>query len=201
MADKKESTEEKEGESSEGSSKGKSKKKLLIIVAAVVVLLIAGGAVFFLMGSKEAPKEGEEVAETVEVAKPKRLATLKLDPFIVNLSENISFLKVTMILEYDPEVFVRAEKNGEVGGEAHGGGGAGGEKKEEGPATPGRMAERQPMVRDAIIHTLSSKKVVDVITTEGKDKLKEELVEAINDAIGLPENPVVNVYFLDFIIQ
>ena len=200
MSDKKE---EKEGEGSEEGSKGKSKKKLLMIIIPVVVLLIGGAAAFFLMGGKEKPKEGEEAAEhAAEEAKPKKLATLKLDPFIVNLSENISFLKVTMILEYDPEILAKADKGAEgAHGEAEGGGGSGGEKKEEGGGASGRMAERQPMIRDAIIHTLSAKKVEDVISSDGKEKLKEELVEAINEAIGLPENAVVNVYFLDFIIQ
>ena len=197
MSDKKE---EKEGEAKEETPKGKSKKKLLMIIIPVVVLLIGGGAAFFLMGSKPAPKSGEEAEQPVEEAKTKKYVTLKLDPFIVNLSENISFLKVTMIIEFDPEIFAKGEKGGSAHGEAHGGGG-GGEEKKEGAGAPGRLTERQPMIRDAIIHVLSSKKVTDVITSEGKDKLKEELVETINEAIGLPENPVVNVYFLDFIIQ
>lgn len=197
MSEKKE---EKEGEG-EASPKGKSKKKLLLIIIPVLVLLIGGAAAFFLMGAKEPPKEGEEAAEHSEEAKPKKFATLKLDPFLVNLSENISFLKVTMIVEYDPEVFAKAEKLNGDHGEAHGGGGGGGAAKEEGGGAPPHFSQRQPMIRDAIIHVLASKKVEDVITSEGKEKLKEELVEAMNEALGLPENAIVNVYFMDFIIQ
>lgn len=153
------------------------------------------------MGKKEVPKDGEATEEAVEEVKPKKLATLKLDPFIVNLSENISFLKVTLLLEFDQLFNKAAGAKGEHD-EAHGGGGSGGESKgEAGGGAPPRLTERQPMIRDAIIHTLSAKKVSDVITSEGKEKLKEELIEAVNDAIGLPDNPVVNVYFLDFIIQ
>ena len=63
------------------------------------------------------------------------------------------------------------------------------------------MQAREPMMRDAVIRVLSSKKAVDVLSPEGKEKLKEELVEAINEAIGLEEGPVVNVYFTEFIIQ
>lgn len=84
---------------------------------------------------------------------------------------------------------------------AHGGGGAGGGAKEEGPGTHPHFMERQPMIRDAIIHVLASKKVQDVITNEGKERLKEELIEAINESLSLSEDPVVNIYFLEFIIQ
>lgn len=201
MAEKKtEKKDEKEGTEGEEAPKGKSKKKLLMILIPVILLLVGGGAAFFLMGGKPAAKEGES-EEVVEEAKPKKYATLKLDPFIVNLSENISFLKTTVILEFDPEIFILAEKAHAGHGEAHGGGGAGGGAKEEGGGAPARMTERQPMVRDAIIHTLSSKKVADIIDKEGKEKLKEELIESVNEAIGLPENPVVNIYFIEFIIQ
>lgn len=200
MADKKDKKED-EKEVVEEAPKKKSKKKL-ILIAAPVLLIIIGAAVFFLfMGKKEAVKTGEETEETAEESGERKLASLKIEPLIVNLSENISFLKVTMIVEYDPAIFAKAEKGSGEHAEAHGGGGSGGEKKEEGPATPPRFAERQPMIRDAIIRVLSSKKVSDVINTEGKEKLKEELIEAINEAIGLPENPVVNVYFTDFIVQ
>lgn len=195
MSEKKE---EKEGQAEGDAPKKKGKKKLILILVPVI-LLLGGGAAFFLLGGKEAPKEGEEVEEVVHEAKPRHLATLKLDPFIVNLSENISFLKVTMLLEYDPEIFAKAE-GGEAHGEAHGGGGSGGEKK-DGPAAPSLITERQPMIRDAVIHVLSSKKSADVLTVDGKEKLKEELIESINEALGLPENPIVNIYFLEFIIQ
>lgn len=203
MAEKKAAKkEEKEEADAADAPKPKSKKKLLLILIPVVLLLVGGGAAFFLMGGKPALKEGEEGTEEVVVeTKAHNLSTLKLDPFIVNLSENISFLKVTMILEYDPAIFAKAEKLEKAPGETHGGGGSGGEKKEEGGGIPPRLNERQPMVRDAVIHILSSKKVAEVLTSDGKEKLKEELIEAINDAIGLPENPVINVYFLEFIIQ
>ena len=147
MSDKKE---EKEGAEGEGAAKGKSKKKLLLILIPVILLLVGGGAAFFLMGGKEPPKEGEEgyVAEE-EVAKPKHFQTVKFEPFIVNLSENTSFLKCTMLIEFDPEIFTNAEKalGGDAHGEAHGGGGSGGAAA-EGPVAPARMTEREPMIRD-----------------------------------------------------
>ena len=40
-----------------------------------------------------------------------------------------------------------------------------------------------------------------ILTKEGYEKLKEELMEGINEAIGLDEEPIVNIYFTEFIVQ
>jgi flagellar basal body-associated protein FliL len=56
-------------------------------------------------------------------------------------------------------------------------------------------------MKDAIIRILSSKKADDLLTAEGKERLKDELLEGINEAVGLEEPPVVGVFFTEFIIQ
>ena len=191
----KEEAKEKKEEAHEEAPKPKSKKKLFIIIG-VVVLLAGGAGAFAMMGGKKAaPAEGEE-AEVHE--EQKHLIPIKLDTFIVNLSENASFLKIRMTLEYDPEILARATGGGEGGG--HGGGGAGGEGAAPGGLPPG-LIEKESQIRDAIIATLSSKAAADVLTTEGKEQLKEDLIESINEAIGFEEGPIVNVYFNEFLIQ
>lgn len=195
MADKKE--DKKEGEEV---APAKSKKKLIIILIPVILIILGAVAFLVLGGKKEAPKDGEEeeVKEEVHVVK---LQTFKMDPFIVNLSENTSFLKTTILVEFNPAIIDKALGLGDKHGEAHGGGGSGGGDKAEGPVVPAIFTERQPMIRDAVIHVLASKKVQDVISSEGKDRLKEEVIEAINEALGLSEDAIVNVYFTEFIIQ
>jgi len=188
-----------EGKEQGESTPGKSKKKLLIIVGAVLVLLGGGAAV--MLGGGEEEKKVEESLDEVE--EQKQYATAEMDVFIVNLSESTSFLKVRMLLEYDPEVIARhSGAHAEGGGAAYGGGGGGGGKKEEGPgAMPEALKARSPMIRDAVIRVVSSKRAQDVLTVQGKDTLKQELIEAINEAIGMEESPVVNLYFVEFIIQ
>ncbi len=191
------SEEKKEG-AEETAAKPKSKKKLFIIVGVVVLLLGAGIPVLFLGGGEKEAKD-PHAAEEEEV---KNYATITLDTFIVNLSANSAFLKVGMILEYDPAVFERAGAHGEGGGEGHGGGASGGgEEGAAGAAMPHLFAERQPMIKDAILRVLSSKKAEEVLTVDGKEKLKEELMEGINEAIGLDEEPIVNIYFTEFMVQ
>lgn len=185
--------EKKEGEEGEVAPP-KSKKKLIIII--VVVLLAIGGGAFVMLGGKKEVKD--EHAEEKEVEKV--FETAKLDTFIVNLSENATFLKTTILIEYDAAIFnahAHGHEGGEGGGEGHSGGGE--EKKEAG--LPALFEKRKPMVHDAVIRVLSSKKSTDVITVEGKEQLKQELIEAINEALGMEEAPVVNIYFTEFIIQ
>ena len=185
---------EKEGKEQEGEAQPpKSKKKLIIIIAAVVVVIVLGLTAFLLLGGKE-QTEGED-AQYEEAER--ELAHVELKPFIVNLSSSTSYLKVVLVLEYDPVVVAggHAEKAAEGGGGGHGGGG------DSGPALPGVLGEREAMINDAIIKVLSSKSVETVLSLDGKEQIKEELIEAINDASGLDEAPVANVYFQDFIIQ
>jgi flagellar protein FliL len=190
------SSEEKKEGAEAAEAKPKSKKKLFIIIGVVVLLLGAGVPVLFLGGGEEANKEGHEVEEET----PKHYQTMALETFIVNLSANSSFLKVGMILEYDPEILDKASLGGHGGGEGHGGGASGGGGGEEASGHP-LITARQPMIKDAILRILSSKKAEDVLTVDGKEKLKEELIEGINEAIGLEEEPIVNIYFTEFMVQ
>lgn len=187
--------EEEKPEGAEGEAKPKSKKKLFIIIG--VVLLLAGGGVPFLLGGKKDDKKADAEEEHVEEVKV--YETAKLDTFIVNLSENSTFLKTTILLEYDSHAFVA--KTGDKGGEAEGGGHGGGGEAPKSGALPAPLEKRKPMINDAVIRVLSSKRSTDVLTSDGKEQLKQELIEAINEAIGMEEAPVVNIYFTEFIVQ
>lgn len=183
MAEEKKEEGAKEGEA----APPKKSKKMLFIIVGVLLLVVVGVGGFLAFGSKPPPPEEEEPKEEV-----KAFETIEFDPFIVNLSENASFLKVKLLVEYDPAIFAKYETEA-----AHGAGG--GEAK--GPSMPTKMMARYPIIRDAVIRVLSSKTAPDLLTLDGKDSLKEELVEAINTAIGLDEGPVVAVYFVEFMIQ
>ena len=185
--------EPKEGAEGAEAPKPKGKGKLIIII--VVVLLLAGGAGAFFMlgGSKE---EGEHQEEE----KPKEYKRAKMDTFIVNLSESKSFLKVTIQLEYDPDALLRVTSH-EGGGEGHGGGGGGHEGGGDDGALPPEILAKEPVVRDSVIRVLSSKHAEEVLTVEGKATLKDELIEAINEALEFAEPIATNIYFTEFLIQ
>jgi len=190
MADK----EKEEAPAAEAAAPKPKSKKKLIIIAVVGVLVLGGGIGFTLMGGGKK----HEAAEEEPTEETKHYETVELDTFTVNLSMNSSFLKIKMILEYDPEIMAKTGEHGHGGGGAYGGGGSGGEDKK---GLPGILGERTPQIRDAILRTLTSKRAEEILTPEGKEQLKEELIDSINEATGLEEGPIVNIYFVEFIVQ
>lgn len=189
---KKEETEG--GEHGEAPKKGK--KKLIAIIAVVLVLIVGGSIGFMALGGK--PKDAEHEQEAEE-EHPKHLDTAKLDTFVVNLAQSGSFLKTTILIEYDAELAEKAAAAHAGGAGAEGGGGEHGGGK--GPALPAAIEHRLPMVKDAVIRVLSSKRGEDLLTTEGKETVKEDLIEALNEAVAAEEGPIVGIYFQEFLIQ
>jgi flagellar basal body-associated protein FliL len=62
------------------------------------------------------------------------------------------------------------------------------------------MAPYSAIIQDALVSTLSSKNSTDLLKPDGKDQLKNDLINNVNRALHDDEK-VVNVYFTSFIIQ
>ena len=161
--------------------------KLFLMIAVVLVLLLGGGGAYYFMfmGEEEKVEESTEPQEKYD--------TFVLSPFVVNLSRSTSYLKVQMVVEYDVVVRDRImgiEPNPEV---------------EPAPLADGSLPplfdERAPMIKDSVIRVLSAKTSDELFTEEGKELLKEELIEAVNEATGVDDEVIVNIYFEDFIVQ
>lgn len=190
-----ESEKDAEQSATEAQSPKRSKKKL-ILGAACGVLLLGGGLGVSLFAFEEGAS-----AVVIEEDLPPIIKMAKIDTFIANLSENSAFVKVGIVIEYDLRIINRLMDGlAEGGGHAYGGGAAG-KKKEDPLALPPLMAEREPVIRHAIIKTLSSRRSEDILSTEGKEELREALIVAINEAISEDESPVTQVYFTEFVIQ
>ena len=172
MAKEEEGKEEaKEG----GEAKAGGSKKMLIIIIVVVILVLGGGAgAFFALSGKE-PAEGEEEGdadvEEEEDTGEEALpgAVFPLETFIVNLGVKGSFLKTAIQLEFAS------------------------------PEIPHTLENDVPKLRDAIIKILTSKTSADVLTVDGKEKIREEVKKAVNEALGSED--VVQIYFTEFIVQ
>ncbi|MBE9528948.1 MAG: flagellar basal body-associated FliL family protein [Proteobacteria bacterium] len=169
----------------------KNKKVLIIIIAAVVV--IGGGAAFFLLkggGDEGAGEDGGHDAKAEKHAPAKKKkdsgghgggdegggdhegpTVHLLKPFIVNLQDQSGgrYLKLTLNLELTS------------------------------PEAAGSLKVNDPKIRDSIIILLSSKSYADIGTVEGKYKLRDEIVNRINQF--LPDNSVKTAYFTEFVIQ
>lgn len=163
------------------SEKKKSGKLLIIIIVVLVLVLIIGGAVAALMISnhdtevsnstkKEASSTGESTKHNSEISSEVGIM-YPLDSFTVNLLSESGrrYLKVTINLEM--------------------------EGKELSP----ELEKKKPLFRDIIIRTLSSKSLEEISTNQGKEKLKQEIMEHMNPR--LKDAKIKNVYFTDFVVQ
>jgi flagellar FliL protein len=186
----------------------KKKGKKLIIIAIVAVLLLggAGGGIFYWRSSavaaaenvdkggkksrakkeaadaeKEAEKSAKESAKSEESNSLKDALPddedvkniIELQPFIINLAdtEQARYLRLTVSL------------------------GIGGEE--------GSAEKPNPLfitrVRNAMLAVLQNKKSEEVLSVEGKSKLRKELLKAAQAA---SEEPAVSaIYITDFIVQ
>lgn len=105
-------------------------------------------------------------------AKKSQDVNFALEPFVVNLMDHCGtkYLKVTIQLEIsDTKLTEKVKKN------------------------------KTPQIRDAIIAILTNKISDELITSEGKLFLKDEIKQNMN--LIFDENTVKNVYFTEFIIQ
>ena len=177
---------EEEGEEG-GEGKKKGKGKLIIIL--VVALLILGGGGFaaykFLFSSPEEPAvsanaEGgpEGTAQGTEgqaqgegQAEEAGTQVYPLDPFIVNLADPVGnrYLKVKVALQLD-SALLQAEVETKI-----------------------------PQIRDGFLILLSSKSLSQINTTEGKLKLRSELLHRVNQV--LKKGRVTTLYFTEFVVQ
>jgi len=173
-----------EGEVVEKKAKGNT--VLIIVIVLLVLLLVGGGAAaFFLLGSsEEEATAGGAPAQHQEASKPEKKKSSKkstdhlaigpmypMAQFVVNLlSESGNrFLKVAIDLELSDDKLQP------------------------------EMDHKKSLIRDIIIRTFSSKTFEEISTLKGKDKLKDEVLEKINE--NLSDGQVKNIYFTDFVVQ
>ena len=151
--------------------------KLVIILGGVVcLLLIAFGTLFFMMWTKisalDATANANVSEEAVEGESIKKMGPIySLDSFIVNLDDPKyrKYLRVTMDLE-----LTTAENTKDI-------------------------EERLPQIRDCVLTILPAKQYDQVITIDGKNQLRQELLEAMNGFF--PKEIITKIYFTEFVIQ
>ncbi|NLT68612.1 MAG: flagellar basal body-associated FliL family protein [Acidobacteria bacterium] len=147
----------------QGGGETRRKSRAPLLIGILVLLLIASAAGFFassrLINVKEKDAGGVK-------------ATLKLEPFLVNLADEgeANFVKATISL------------------------GLAAEPKEE---TWNDVTVAA--VRDSVISLLSSKKAEQILTPQGKDTLRKEIRSKVNSVS--PDLNVLEVYIVDFVVQ
>ena len=156
--------------------------------------ILAGGAVFLVAAFWFYIKPHYMDAKPVVVYTDEQIAeaarpTIKLEDRVYNLkapATGPSYLKASIALEFaDPDL-----KYIKLKGEAIG---------VQDLAFTKEHAAEMPRVWDAVTSVIASRTVQEVSTPEGRDKLKTELMAAVNKE--LKHDKVENVYFITFITQ
>jgi flagellar FliL protein len=169
----------------------KSKKKLIIFaVIGIVVLALAGGGAYFFLGHKKAA-EGEEEAVAEETHEDKGHdqppVYLKLDSFTTNLAMEEGTPAGTAG-QYI-QVVVELKMVDALAGE--------------------ELKNYMPEIKNNILRLLTKKRASELITSEGKDLLANEIRDSVNGILSpggkkkskAEHGPVQSVLFSSFIIQ
>ena len=165
--------EEKEQQEQQQEEEKGGKKKLIIILIPVLLLILGGGgfaAYKFLFAPEDEEKPAEKITKEVKNVEEHGVE-VEVGTFIANLADKDAdrYIKVTIVMEVQDE-----------------------KVKEE-------ATKRMPQIKDSINTLLFTKTSEDLKSSEGIEKLKEEIIRRIN-AI-LPTGGVKDVYFTEFIIQ
>jgi flagellar protein FliL len=152
----------------------KSKSGIKWMVIAAITLFLAGGGAFGAFYYKSVMNSAEDGAEPemTDSRHSRVKSVIVLDPFLVNLADpyDARFVKTTFYLGL-PESSKGAESS----------------------------TATIAAIRDAIISLLSSKMADEILTTEGKETLREEIRLKVNQVATSLQ--VVEVYIVDFVIQ
>lgn len=156
---------------------------LIIIIIVLVLLLVIGGLIAYLVLSgndqpnsmQDGQTQGKMVSKNAFIKRSTDYINMgpvyPMDQFIVNLLSDSGsrFLKTKVELELNTEAL-----------------------------TP-EIDKKKPLIRDIIVRTLSSKTFEEVSTIKGKDRLKDEIVDRINEVLA--DGHLKNIYFTDFVVQ
>jgi flagellar FliL protein len=162
----------------------KSKKMLIIGGIAGLVLVIGAPALYFTVFKKSA----EEPTLPTDIALKEETAGL-----IGNLEEDeleegeeplgAIYPLDSFVLNLSDGKFIRTQVQLEFSGND----------------IPRRFYNRSVILRDALIKLITKKSSDELLDESGKNKLKEEIKQTINDVLKREE--VKNVYFTQFVIQ
>ncbi|MGP1486148.1 MAG: flagellar basal body-associated protein FliL [Campylobacter sp.] len=158
---------------------------LIIVIVVLVLLLVVGGLIAALVMSGGDEPAQTQTTQQMTPTPQKTPGNAKrssdyanmgpvypMDQFIVNLlSESGSrYLKTKIDLELSDGALITPE-----------------------------IDKKKSLIRDIVIRSLSAKTFEEVSTIKGKDRLKDEIAERINEV--LVDGFVKNLYFTDFVVQ
>jgi len=136
------------------------------------MLGIGAGGTYFLTKNKNVEAAGDK-KDAPEKSKTVK-SQMNIESFVVNLAdtEDRAFLRVGISLGLGIEP-IKGEKE--------------------------KGSSPLPVIKDTLLTVLTSRTSNDLLTAEGKAKLKSDLIKALNEKA--PELDVKDLYFTEFLVQ
>lgn len=164
---------EEQAKAGEGAGEPKKKsKKILFIILGVSILLLGAGGYFAYTKFMVPPPPPPEPAPVNPADIPESVGEIvTLEPFVVNLADpkGSRYLKMKISLEFDSK------------------------------EAADRATSATPKLRDIVIMMLTSLSFEEVMTPEGKLRIRDELLERFSRVIR--PDKVKNIYFSEFVVQ
>lgn len=161
-----------EEKQAEESKQPKKSKKLLFLIIGLVGLIALGGGGFFAYKKFLAPPPAEEEELTTKENEPEVVGEMfAMKPFIVNLADpkGKRYLKIKLSLELET------------------------------PELLEKATKLEPKLQNIVIMMLTSLSFEEVMTPEGKVRIRDELHERFNQ-VTRPDK-IKNIYFTEFVVQ
>lgn len=160
---------------------GGGKKKLIIIIAAVCLLLsVAAGAYFMFFAGGDSSDVSEEAAEQEGVSEQaneniENVYVAMPLPFVFNIQDG----KRTRLVQIKVQLMVRSSEYATL------------------------TKKHIPLLESTIVRVFSSTGVEQMRSPEGKEKLKQDLLTALNEATSKVEQKelISSVLFTGFVLQ
>ena len=152
---------------------GSKKKKLIIIIVLAVVLLAVAGGGAFFFLGKKKSGDKKETQKAEDPGKPPIF--MSMDAFTVKLQSDAGdkYLQATISLQVPDEEQIAI------------------------------MKTNMPQLRSRLLLLLSGKNAAEIMTTEGKEQLTDEITEQakLSFAPDGPPQKILGVFFTSFVIQ
>ena len=160
-----------EEKQAEENEEPKKSNKMLLIIIGVVGLLVVGGGGFFAYTKFLAPPPVEEEEPLPEEVPEAVGEMFSMKPFVVNLADpkGKRYLKIKLSLELET------------------------------PELLEKAAKLEPKLQNIVIMMLTSLSFEEVMTPEGKLRIRDELQERFNQ-VTRPDK-VMHIYFTEFVVQ
>ena len=162
--------------------------KIIGLVAGVLAVVLAGGAYLFGVSSaaKAGSGHGPSPEEKPAPGAPGPMYVLKDQ--VVNLADPTGrrYLKIGLSIEFS----TGAAEFKKAGPE---------ERKAKQAEFDKSLEPMVPLINDAIIGILAARSPSEISTPEGKQRLKNDIKDALNRILG--GDQVANVYFTQFVMQ